>query len=132
MSSTTPNTAAPRTSSPYPAEAGDAKWRAGHRTRSAWGRREQYRRTASEPTGCCGSSGMVSRRQLRRSAAAGVEAPPGSVLESETHLQGHLERVDFTVHDVTADLGRLEPLDIANGSGHAGDAVPDGLLYGLR
>ena len=53
------------------------------------------------------------------------------VLETEAHLHADLEVLDVAVLDLAAHLGDLEPVDVTQGAGRSGDAVPDGLVDAL-
>ncbi len=89
--------------------------------------------------------GARRRPQVRAAHLAGEHHPPspvtperchrdgaGSAVQAEADLQRDLERGDLAVLHLAADLGGLEPLDVADRGGDAGDAAADGLLDGVR
>src|SRR5256886_17124130 len=85
----------------------------------------------------------VRRRPMRRLSLGtsnehpSARRPPaqflrGRLLQLEPDLEGHLEMADRAVGDVPADLGDLEPVQLAQRRSGPADRVADGLLDRVR
>src|SRR5690606_37263580 len=68
----------------------------------------------------------------RPAASARGRAGCSGVLEPETDLQTDLDVRDPALGELAADLGDLEPVEVAQGLRGSADAVADGLDHALR
>src|SRR5215813_11127926 len=76
------------------------------------------------------------RRESSRRASGGPgrwfrrRLPPalGSIVEAETHFEGHLEMVDVAVDEIAANAGHLEPVKIPQGLRGTVHPVPHRLI----
>src|SRR3954470_7880424 len=75
-----------------------------------------------------GGAGSVERGERRRRAP---RRPGAVVLEAGAQLEANLIVLDRSVLDLAADLGDLEPVDVAQRPRRARDAVADSLVDSL-
>src|SRR5919108_6605678 len=72
------------------------------------------------------------RRRPRRPPDGRARRSAAVLLEPEADLQPDLEVLDVAVHDVAADLGDLEPVEVAQGAARARDRVADRRVDAVR
>src|SRR4051794_14341403 len=77
-----------------------------------------------------GAYGGARRAVVNPGRADGASAL--GLLEAEPDLHGDLEMADLAVHDVPADVGGLEPVEVPQGLCGAGQPVADGVVDRLR